>query len=188
MKVTPTDLPGVMLIEPTVFSDTRGFFLESYHAHRYAEAGLPSSFVQDNYSRSWRGILRGLHYQLRHPQGKLVWVTRGEVFDVVVDIRQGSPTFAHWLGVVLAEDNHRQLYIPPGFAHGFYVLSDTADFLYKCDDFYYPEEERGILWCDPDLDISWPVSAPILSPKDQHYPRLAEVPLAHLPIYEGVKL
>jgi dTDP-4-dehydrorhamnose 3,5-epimerase len=185
MKITPTDLPGVMLIEPTVFSDARGFFMESYHVQRYVEAGLPGAFVQDNYSRSRRGVLRGLHYQLHHSQGKLVWVTRGEVFDVVVDIRQGSPTFGRWLGVVLAEDNPRQLYVPPGFAHGFCTLSDTADFLYKCNDFYHPDDESGILWCDPDLAISWPVFAPILSPKDQRYPRLAEVPLVRLPIYES---
>jgi len=185
MKVTPTDLPGVLLIEPAVFSDARGFFLENYHARRYTEVGIPGPFVQDNHSRSRQGVLRGLHYQLHHPQGKLVWVTRGEVFDVVVDIRQGSPTFGHWIGMVLTEDNHRQLYVPPGCAHGFCVLSDIADFLYKCHDFYHPEDEGGILWCDPDLAIAWPVSAPALSPKDQHYPRLAEVPRARLPLYES---
>lgn len=184
MMVTPTELPGVILIEPTVFRDARGLFLESYQVQRYAEVDIPGPFVQDNHSRSRQGVLRGLHYQLQHPQGKLVWVTRGEVFDVAVDIRQGSPTFGRWVGVVLTEDNHRQLYVPAGFAHGFCVLSDTADFLYKCDNFYHPEDEEGILWCDPDLAISWPVSAPMLSLKDQHYPRLAEVPLARLPIYE----
>lgn len=185
MKITPTDLPGVRLIEPTVFGDERGFFLESFHVQRYAEAGIPGPFVQDNHSRSRQGVLRGLHYQLQHPQAKLVWVTRGEVFDVVVDIRHGSPTFGRSVSVMLTEDNHRRLYVPAGFAHGFCVLSDMADFLYKCDDFYHPEDEGGILWCDPDLAISWPVSAPLISPKDQCYPRLAEVPPAHLPLYKG---
>jgi dTDP-4-dehydrorhamnose 3,5-epimerase len=186
MKVTPTDLPGVLLIEPTVFGDARGFFLESFHAQRYAEAGMPGPFVQDNHSRSRQGVLRGLHYQLQHPQVKLVWVTHGEVFDVAADIRQGSPTFGRWVGVVLTASNHRQLYVPAGFAHGFCVLSDTADFLYKCDDFYHPDDEGGILWCDPDLAISWPVATPIVSPKDEGYPRLAEVPPTRLPLYAGV--
>jgi len=185
MQVIPTDLPGVLLIEPRVFGDARGFFLETYQAQRYAAAGIPGPFVQANHSHSQQGVLRGLHYQLRFPQQKLVWVTRGEVFDVAVDIRQGSPTFGRWVGVVLTADNHRQLYIPAGFAHGFCVLSDSADFLYTCDDFYHPEDEGGILWCDPDLAISWPVSAPILSPKDQGYPRLADVPRACLPLYES---
>ena len=184
MRVTATDLPGVLLIEPKAFGDARGFFLESYHAQYYAESGIPGLFVQDNYSHSRRGVLRGLHYQLEHPQGKLVWVTRGEVFDVAVDIRQGSPTFGRWVGVTLSEDNHRQLYIPPGFAHGFCVLSDPADFLYKCTDFYHPEDEGGVLWCDPDLAIAWPVAAPMLSEKDKLYPRLADVLPKRLPIYK----
>lgn len=183
MQVKTTHLPGVRIIEPKVFDDERGFLLESYHTRRYVEAGIPGYFVQDNHSRSRRGVLRGLHYQRSYPQGKLVWVTRGEVFDVAVDIRQGSPTFGCWVGVTLSEENHRQLYIPPGFAHGFCVLSDTADLLYKCTDFYHPEDERGILWCDPDLGIDWPVMTPILSKKDQLYPRLAHVPLEYLPIY-----
>jgi dTDP-4-dehydrorhamnose 3,5-epimerase len=182
MQVIPTDLPGVLLIEPTVFGDARGFFLESYHAQRYAEAGIPDHFVQDNHSRSQRGVLRGLHYQLTHPQGKLVWVMRGEVFDVAVDIRRGSPTFGRWVGIVLSADNHRQLYIPPGFAHGFCVLSEIVDFFYKCTDFYHPEDEGGVLWCDPDLGINWPITTPVLSEKDQRYPRLAEVPLERLPM------
>jgi dTDP-4-dehydrorhamnose 3,5-epimerase len=184
MQVIPTDLPGVLLIEPTVFGDARGFFLESYHAQRYAEAGIPDHFVQDNHSRSQRGVLRGLHYQLTHPQGKLVWVTSGEVFDVAVDIRKGSPTFGRWVGVTLSADNHRQLYIPPGFAHGFCVLSETVDFLYKCTDFYHPEDEGGVLWCDPNIGVNWPVTTPVLSEKDQRYPRLVEVPVERLPVYE----
>jgi dTDP-4-dehydrorhamnose 3,5-epimerase len=182
MQVIPTDLPGVLLIEPTVFGDARGFFLESYHARRYAEAGISDHFVQDNHSRSQRGVLRGLHYQLTHPQGKLVWVTSGEVFDVAVDLRRGSPTFGRWVGMLLSADNHRQLYIPPGFAHGFCVLSEVVDFLYKCTDFYHPEDEGGVLWCDPDLGIHWPITTPVLSEKDQRYPRLAEVPLERLPM------
>jgi dTDP-4-dehydrorhamnose 3,5-epimerase len=185
MRVTPTALPGVLLIEPKVFGDARGFFLESYQAQRYAEVGIAGPFVQDNHSRSQQSVLRGLHYQRQHSQGKLVWVTRGTVFDVAVDIRRGSPTFGRWVGVTLSEDNHCQLYIPPGFAHGFCVLSNTADFLYKCTDFYIPADEGGVLWCDPDIGITWPVAAPLLSEKDQCYSRLAEVPLEHLPVYEG---
>jgi dTDP-4-dehydrorhamnose 3,5-epimerase len=184
MRVITTDLPGVLIIEPEVFGDARGFFLESYHARRYAEAGVPDHFIQDNHSRSWRGVLRGLHYQLTHPQGKLVWVTSGEIFDVAVDIRRGSPTFGHWVGVTLSEDNHRQLYISPGFAHGFCVLSETVDFLYKCTDFYHPEDEGGVLWCDPDIGIQWPLTTPVLSEKDQRYTLLADVPLERLPMYE----
>jgi dTDP-4-dehydrorhamnose 3,5-epimerase len=184
MRVIATDLPEVLIIEPEVFGDARGFFLESYHARRYAEAGVPDHFMQDNHSRSRRGVLRGLHYQLTHPQGKLVWVTSGEIFDVAVDIRRGSPTFGHWVGVTLSEENHRQLYIAPGFAHGFCVLSETVDFLYKCTDFYHPEDEGGVLWCDPDIGIQWPLTTPVLSEKDQRYTRLADVPLERLPRYE----
>jgi dTDP-4-dehydrorhamnose 3,5-epimerase len=182
VKVISTGLPEVLLIEPTVFGDARGFFLESYHTRRYAEAGVPDHFVQDNHSRSRRGVLRGLHYQLTHPQGKLVWVTSGEVFDVAVDIRRGSPTFGRWVGVTLSADNHRQLYIPPGFAHGFCVLSETVDFLYKCTDFYHPEDEGGILWCDPGIGITWPLTTPVLSEKDRHYPQLQDVPPNRLPV------
>jgi dTDP-4-dehydrorhamnose 3,5-epimerase len=184
MHVTATDVPGVLLVEPAVFGDVRGFFVESFQAQRYAEAGIAGPFVQDNHSRSRRGVLRGLHYQLRHPQGKLVWVTRGEVFDVAVDIRRGSPTFGRWVGVTLSEDNHRQLYLPPGVAHGFCVLSETADFLYKCTDFYRPEDEGGVLWCDPDLGIHWPTLDPLLSEKDQRYAKLVEVPAERLPVYK----
>jgi dTDP-4-dehydrorhamnose 3,5-epimerase len=183
MQVMATDIPGVLLIEPRVFGDARGFFLESFQAQRYAEAGIAGPFVQDNHSRSQRGVLRGLHYQLTHPQGKLMWVTQGEVFDVAVDIRQGSPTFGRWVGVILSEDNHHQLYVPPGMAHGFCVLSDTADFLYKCTDLYHPEDEGGVLWSDPDIGIRWPTLAPLLSDKDQCYPKLADVPADRLPVY-----
>ena len=184
MHISKTSLPGVILIEPKVFGDSRGFFLESYHAHRYAQEGLPGQFVQDNHSRSVQGTLRGLHYQLQHPQGKLVWVVVGEVFDVAVDIRQGSPTFGQWFGTYLSAENHQQLYIPPGFAHGFSVTSDTAEFLYKCTDFYSPGDEYGILWNDPVLNIDWPTDTPILSAKDAQLPLLNQAS-ANLPVYRG---
>ena len=184
MKVYQTSLPGVCLIEPSVFADPRGFFMETWQAERYRQVHLPSLFVQDNYSYSLRHVLRGLHYQLQHPQGKLVYVLQGEVFDVAVDIRHGSPTFGHWVGEILSGDNHRQLYIPPGFAHGFCVLSEAAHFLYKCTDFYAPGDEYGLRWDDPALGIAWPVSHPVLAEKDRHYPTLATVPRAHLPRFE----
>lgn len=174
MIVKETALPGVLLIEPRVFRDHRGMFWETYHAKRYAEAGIAQPFVQDNFSRSTRHTLRGLHYQLRRPQGKLVWVTRGEVFDVAVDIRRGSAHFGRWIGLTLSEDRPVQVYIPPGFAHGFCVLSETADFAYKCTDFYDPSGEGGIIWNDPDLGIEWPTSTPLISPKDQMFRRLSD--------------
>lgn len=183
MKVIATELPGVLLLEPKVFGDGRGFFLETWQATRYAEAGLPERFVQDNQSRSQRGVLRGLHHQLIQPQGKLVWVTRGAVFDVAVDIRQGSPHFGRWYGCVLDDVDHRQLYIPPGFAHGFCVLSAEADFFYKCTDYYHPQSERGIAWDDPDIGIAWPLSEVSLSGKDQQNRRLAAQAPADLPHY-----
>lgn len=183
MQVIKTDLPGVILIEPKVFGDSRGFFLESYNDSRYQEAGIPGPFVQDNHSRSSRGVLRGLHFQLKHPQGKLVSVSRGEVFDVAVDIRRGAPTFGQWFGTVLSEDNHHQLYIPPGFAHGFCVLSDTADFLYKCTDYYLPEDEGGVMWNDEDIAIQWPLSEPKLSEKDRNNSRLTDLSVEQLPEY-----
>lgn len=184
MKVTPTRLKEVLLIEPQVFGDARGYFLETYQQQRYAETGMPGNFVQDNISFSQRHILRGLHYQ--HPQGqaKLVQVLDGEVFDVAVDIRQGSPTFGQWAGVTLSSQTHCQLYIPPGFAHGFYVLSPTALFIYKCSDYYAPRHEGGICWNDPDLNIQWPGDQPILSEKDKVHPFLKDVPLQRLPRYE----
>jgi dTDP-4-dehydrorhamnose 3,5-epimerase len=175
VKVLPTEIPGVVLIEPTVHRDARGFFLESYNSVRYREHGIDAVFVQDNHSRSAGGTVRGLHAQRLHPQGKLVRVLRGEVWDVAVDIRRGSPSFGRHVAARLSGENFRQIYIPPGFAHGFAVVSDEAEFEYKCTDFYHPEDELGIAWDDPDLGIPWPVDAPILSEKDRRLPRLAEI-------------
>lgn len=179
MKVTPTQLPEVLLIEPKVFGDERGFFYESFNARAFAEAiGLTPQFVQDNHSRSAKGVLRGLHYQIEHAQGKLVRVTTGEVLDIAVDIRRSSPYFGQWTAVRLSAQTARQLWIPPGFAHGFVVLSDYADFLYKTTDYYAPSAERCIRWDDPDLAIDWELeSAPILSPKDQAGKALHEADL-----------
>lgn len=176
MKVTETALPGVMLVEPKVFGDDRGFFLESWNARGFAAAGLDLTFVQDNHSRSAKGVLRGLHYQIEDPQGKLVRVTQGRVYDVAVDIRRSSPHFGRWVGYELSDSNHRMLYVPPGFAHGFLVLSDTADFVYKCTSFYAPAHDRGIRWSDPAIGIDWPLTGkpPLLSPKDAAAPLLAE--------------
>ena len=170
MKATPTAIPDVMVIEPKVFGDARGFFFESFNQQAFNEAtGTNLNFVQDNHSRSAKGVLRGLHYQLQQPQGKLVRVVRGAVFDVAVDIRQNSPTFGQWMGGELSEDNHKQLWVPAGFAHGFLVLSETADFLYKTTDYYAPAHERCIAWDDPAIGIAWPElgMAPALSTKDQ---------------------
>jgi dTDP-4-dehydrorhamnose 3,5-epimerase len=183
MEIRETSLEGVLLIEPRLFHDPRGYFFETFHAERYAQAGLPAAFVQDNFSRSCKGTLRGLHYQEPRPQGKLVQVLRGAVFDVAVDIRRGSPQFGKWYGVELSDVNQRQLYIPPGFAHGFCVLSESADFYYKCTDVYAPEGDRGLLWNDPELAIAWPIEAPLLSPKDAAAPRLAQA--TALPSYPG---
>lgn len=183
MNVIATSLPGVLLLEPKVFGDARGFFLEIWQAERYRAAGMPAPFVQDNHSRSRRGVLRGLHYQLVQPQGKLVWVTRGAVFDVAVDVRRGSPQFGRWFGCVLDDENHRQLYIPPGFAHGFCVLSEEADFFYKCTDYYHPQSERGIAWDDPDIGIEWPLREVSLSGKDQQNRRLNAQAPEDLPPY-----
>lgn len=170
MKVTLTAIPEVLIIEPQVFGDPRGFFYESFNQKALNEAtGLDLNFVQDNHSRSAKGVLRGMHYQIRQPQGKLVRVARGAVFDVAVDIRKDSPTFSKWVGVELSEDNHRQLWVPPGFAHGFVVLSESADFLYKTTDYYTPQYERCIAWNDPDLAIEWPTDTPpVLSAKDRN--------------------
>jgi len=170
MKVIKTKLEGAIIIEPKVFGDHRGFFMETYQKERYQEAGIPLEFVQDNHSRSTRGVLRGLHFQKTKPQGKLVRVVSGEVFDVAVDIRKDSPTYGQWEGVLLSEDNKRQFYVPPGFAHGFVVLSETADFEYKCTDYYDPADEGSLLWNDPDLAIEWPIEDVQLSEKDQHAP------------------
>jgi dTDP-4-dehydrorhamnose 3,5-epimerase len=184
MKIMPTRIPEVLLIEPEVFGDERGFFMESWHARKYAEQGLDVNFVQDNHSRSRRGVLRGLHYQLQVPQGKLVRVTAGAVFDVAVDIRKGSPSFGQWVGVELSGQNHRQLYVPPGFAHGFCVLSESADFLYKCTDYYAPETEYGVRWDDPDIGIEWPGGGFQVSEKDAANSFLCELD-AELPRYEA---
>ena len=176
MKVVRTDIPGVLIIEPKVFGDARGFFFESLNLRRWREAtGLDSEFVQENHSRSTRHVLRGLHYQIRQPQGKLVRVIIGEVFDVAVDLRRGSPTFGRWTGVHLTAENKRQFWVPPGFGHGFVVLSEAAEFLYLTTDYYAPEHERAIIWNDPDLAIAWPIeAAPLLSPKDAEAPRFKD--------------
>jgi dTDP-4-dehydrorhamnose 3,5-epimerase len=168
VKVESTGLPGVLVIEPVVHRDQRGFFLETWRSERYAEAGLPVAFVQDNHSRSARGTLRGLHYQVEEPQGKLVRCASGEVFDVAVDLRRDSPTYGRWTAVTLSDRDHRQLWIPPGCAHGFYVLSEIADVVYKCSTVYAPAHERVIRWDDPDLAIAWPLQggAPVVSPRD----------------------
>ena len=176
MKVTETALPGVRIIEPRVFGDARGFFLETFQAERYRQdAGIDLPFVQDNHSRSRRGVLRGLHTQSPNPQGKLVRVARGEVFDVAVDINPASGTFGRWVGVVLSEENHRQLWIPPGYAHGFVVLSEIADFEYKCTDYYNVSAETGVIWNDPDVGIEWPLTDVQLSKKDEGLPTLAQI-------------
>jgi dTDP-4-dehydrorhamnose 3,5-epimerase len=178
MKVTATSIPEVLIIEPEVLGDKRGFFFESFNQGNFQQAtGLDVQFVQDNHSRSAKGVLRGLHYQIQRPQGKLVRVVRGAVFDVVVDIRQSSPTFGHWVGVELTEGNYRQLWLPPGFAHGFYVLSDIADFLYKTTEYYFSDFDRSIAWNDPEIAIRWPIEAgtnPIVSSKDEKAARLVD--------------
>ena len=183
MKVTETKLPGVVIVEPQVFGDSRGFFQETWQKSRYEESGIREMFVQDNLSFSTRGVLRGLHYQNPNTQGKLVSVIQGEVFDVAVDIRVGSPNFGQWEGVHLSGKNHRQLWVPPGFAHGFCVLSDTAYFMYKCTDVYNHLAEGGILWNDPDIGIEWPLREVTLSDKDKVYSRLKEVESGRLPVY-----
>ncbi len=185
MKVIETNLPGVLIVEPKVFGDARGFFQETWRQEKYEAIGIKGPFVQDNLSFSTRGVLRGLHYQQPNTQGKLVSVVHGEVFDVAVDIRVGSPTFGQWTGVALSGENHRQLWVPPGFAHGFCVLSDTTYFTYKCTDVYTPSAEGGIMWNDPDIGIKWPLQDILLSEKDQVYPRLQDVSIERLPAMEG---
>ena len=172
MKASRTELEGVLLIEPIIHGDCRGRFFESYKKEQYHEFGIQDDFVQENQSLSQKNVLRGLHYRMEPEQSKLVRVIRGEVFDVVVDIRKNSPTFGKWQGFILSESNHRQLYVPIGFAHGFCVLSDTAEFLYKVSEYYVAEKEKGIIWNDPDIGIDWPISDPILSEKDKVNPRL----------------
>ncbi len=172
MDVRRTALAGVLVIEPRVFRDDRGFFVETYHARRYADVGIHLPFVQDNHSRSRQGTLRGLHFQRTRPQGKLVRVVEGEVLDVAADIDPTSPTYGQWVAVSLSADNFRQLYVPPGYAHGFYVVSETAQLEYKCTDFYDPADEGGVMWDDPVLGIEWPTNAPLLSPRDTQHPPL----------------
>ena len=184
VRVIDTPLDGVLVLELRAFEDNRGFFMETYHRGKY-EGKIPRHiFVQDNLSRSVKGVLRGLHYQLHRPQAKLLQVIRGAVFDVAADIRHGSPFFGKWVGYELSEENRRQIYVAEGFAHGFCVLSEVADVVYKCSAFYAPEDERSVLWSDPDLDIQWPVHDPILSPKDSRSPRLRDIQLEHLPEYD----
>ncbi len=184
MQVVKTDIPEILLIKPKVFGDARGFFLETYNKERYMAAGFPDvDFVQDNHSRSSKGVLRGLHFQLDNPQGKLVQVTTGSVFDVAVDVRVGSPTFGQWYGCVLSEENHHQLWVPPKFAHGFCVLSEMADFVYKCTDYYQPSDEGGVLWNDAALAIDWPLEHPQLSEKDTMYTCLKDIDHSKLPKY-----
>ena len=179
MKVTPTALPGVLVIEPRVFSDDRGFFFESWNARALGEAGIDAAFVQDNHSRSRRGVLRGLHYQIEHAQGKLVRAVIGEAFDVVVDLRRSAPTFGRTFGIALSADNRKMLWVPPGFAHGFLAVSESVDFLYKTTDYWYPKHERTLLWNDPALGIAWPIEgAPVLTAKDA-----AGTPLAQAEAY-----
>ncbi len=183
MRVLPTELPGVLVVEPKVFGDPRGFFLESYHAERYRALGIDATFVQDNPSRSEGPVLRGLHAQRTKPQGKLVRVIEGEIWDVAVDVRRGSPCFGRWVSVVLSAANFRQIWVPPGFLHGFCVLQSPAQIEYKVTDFYDPSDEMGVIWNDPELQIPWPVAAPLLSEKDRRLPRLAAI-LDQLPRYE----
>jgi dTDP-4-dehydrorhamnose 3,5-epimerase len=175
-------LPGVVIAEPKVFSDERGFFAETYHLQKYAKGGIDTVFVQDNHSRSGQGVLRGMHYQLKNPQAKLVYVVSGEIFDVAVDLRQGSPSFGKWTGTALSDKNRRQMFIPEGFAHGFCVLSPSADVIYKCSNFYDPSDDRGLLWNDPDVAIKWPESNPVVSDKDRNLPALAKIAAHRLPV------
>jgi len=184
MNAKETRLPGVLILEPDVFSDERGFFLETWNSTRYENTGIQGPFVQDNISFSKKGVLRGLHFQYPQSQGKLVQVLSGQVVDVAVDIRLGSPTFGHWISEVLSDENHRQIYVPPGFAHGYCATSEAAVFSYKCTDFYNQGTENGIIWNDPDLDIDWPIKEPVLSSKDANYPRLKDLRPDKLPHFQ----
>jgi dTDP-4-dehydrorhamnose 3,5-epimerase len=174
MQIEETKIPGVLVVTPKVFGDERGFFLETYHKEVFQQAGIEPEFVQDNHSKSIRGVVRGLHYQKKFPQGKLIRVIQGEVLDVIVDIRRGSPTFTKWISILLSAENKKQVWIPGGLAHGFAVLSETAEFCYKVTDYYHPEDEGGIRWNDPQLKIDWQVQNPLLSEKDRQLPLLAE--------------
>ena len=183
MNITETSLPGILIVEPRVYGDERGFFLETYHLERFREAGIPGPFVQDNHSRSQRGVLRGLHYQEPKQQGKLVRCSRGAMFDVAVDIRIGSPQFGKWFAIELNDRDQRMMWVPPGFAHGFCALTDDCDVTYKCTGYYDPPSEQGILWNDPDIGIRWPIAEPRLSTKDAVAPRLKDAPV--LPSYRS---
>ncbi|MDR7194353.1 dTDP-4-dehydrorhamnose 3,5-epimerase [Luteimonas terrae] len=183
MKIIETKLPGAVVIEPAVFGDARGFFFETWNVERFGQRGLPTNFVQSNVSSSSKGVLRGLHYQWPRPQGKLVSVLRGEVLDVAVDIRRGSPTFGQWEGVILSEENKRQFWIPEGFAHGFAVLSDNAVFSYLCTDVYVKEADAGVRWNDPAIGVDWQIDGPLLSDKDTHAPLLADIAEDRLPVF-----
>jgi dTDP-4-dehydrorhamnose 3,5-epimerase len=184
LNVIETSLPGVLVIEPTVYADERGFFMETYHSARFQALGIHAAFMQDNHSRSVRGVLRGLHYQEPNPQGKLIRCIRGSLLDVAVDIRKGSPQFGKWTSAELSEDNKRMMWVPPGFAHGFCALSDVAEMAYKCTALYEAQNDRVILWSDPDIGITWPNGNPILSPKDAAAPRLKDAEV--LPLFEGM--
>ena len=185
MRRVETSLPGVFELRPSVFEDTRGFFMETYHQEKFTALGITDNFVQDNHSRSAKGTLRGLHYQLHHAQAKLCRVVEGEALDVAVDIRFGSPTFGKWTCVTLSAQSHNLIYIPPGFAHGFLALTDGVQFLYKCSDFYDRDDERGILWSDPHLNISWGIAEPLISEKDAKFPQLVSVPREFLPLFRA---
>jgi dTDP-4-dehydrorhamnose 3,5-epimerase len=185
LKFTEAAFPDVLLIEPDVFKDSRGLFMETYNRRKYAEAGIDRVFVQDNYSHSRRGILRGLHYQLKNAQAKLVFAITGEILDIIVDIRTGSPKFGQWFGTRLSAENRQQIFVPEGFAHGFIVLSESADVIYKCTDFYTPGDDYGIFWADPAINIDWPIKNPILSDKDSKNPRLGEIPEELLPAFHS---
>ena len=180
-----TNLDGVLICDLEVYEDPRGFFVETFHAEKYAAGGIVGPFVQDNFSRSIKGTLRGLHFQARHPQGKLISVLYGCIWDVAVDIRRGSPTRGRWVGITLSDDNRRQLFVPEGFAHGFCVLSERADVMYKCTDIYHAEDDRGLLWNDPELAIDWPFQTPLLSNKDAKLPRLADLAEPDVPVYRA---
>jgi dTDP-4-dehydrorhamnose 3,5-epimerase len=183
MKIITTSLEGILIIEPKTFKDKRGFFMETYNRNRYNESGINTTFVQDNLSYSLKNTVRGLHFQVKHPQAKLIQVISGEIFDVAVDLRPGSATFGKWTGIHLSDENRRQVFIPEGFAHGFCVLSEFARFCYKCSDFYAPGDEGGIIWSDPDIGIEWPVENPIISEKDKQYHRLSRLTAEQLPSF-----
>ncbi len=183
MKIITTSIEGILIIEPKTFRDKRGFFMETYNQNRYSESGINTTFVQDNLSYSLKNTLRGLHFQIKHPQAKLIQVISGEIFDVAVDLRPGSATFGKWTGIHLSDENRRQVFIPEGFAHGFFVLSEFALFYYKCSDFYAPGDEGGIIWSDPDIGIEWPGENPIISEKDKQYQKLSGLTAEQLPSF-----